>query len=875
MRPLVTLAPWTRGPALILRAPLALVAIVAAATVLGLVAAGGPLFIASVGTGALHVAAAKNCAQDDQISVINPALNVYLPVPAGPQAPSSVQGADPVVRNAFAAVHLPAPQLTTYATVPTGDTSGQRPTEVGLFANDQALGHVDLLEHVNGDGVYITDTYAHHLDLHAGDQLPRATGPIRIAGVYRNLDTASYRTVLPEFWCHWRSLIVTSASSAPPPFVLTDQATVAALGSNVQAEWTSPTDIDQLTVADAQVVAAAGRSMFTPAAIAPDNSTSAVAGYGVATQLDFDLAQTSKLRSAVGTPVAALAVAGGALALVLVGGSVLFWAQRRRPELRLLSSRGVGPFALGLKAASELGLPAAAGCVLGWAIGLLVVPLLGPSSLTEPGAPVRGLLAAGAAWIGCLVTVGSVGMLAVSERRRRPAPRLVQAGCVAAALAPIAGAAWLLQGADLNQLVRPGIYLIDPALLLSPILAVTGLVLAAALAAAAPLQPARRAVRRRSFPVFAAVNRAAAARGPLIAVICGLGIPTALAVYSAGFTASSQATIQAKADTYTGAAVVLDVRVPLGRLPDPGSAGTPISYALGDALDADGERTGDIELLGLDPATFTRYAFADQEVTGKPVRDLIDRLGARSGAQPVPALLVGAGDTRAPVAVQIRGSTLPVDVVDTAPAFPGMRYPHRPMLVVDRQTLTGLDPYGGWHNELWTDQRHAGSLLAGLTDQGILTDAVDDPATFIDATSLLPVTWTFDFLRALSTLLAGISIAGLLLFLAARQQRQEAAYVLIKRMGVTPRGYLHSLLLEIGSLCSWAWLAGCLTGTLALLVATRVIDVNPGFPPPTLLRLPLPTALLAAAFLGLAAAALTWWTTRQAERAQPAAVLRA
>jgi putative ABC transport system permease protein len=65
--------------------------------------------------------------------------------------------------------------------------------------------------------------------------------------------------------------------------------------------------------------------------------------------------------------VLAIAAAGAVLSLVLVAGAVLFWIQRRRAELALLSARGVGPAALGLKALAELGLPAAAGCAAGWA----------------------------------------------------------------------------------------------------------------------------------------------------------------------------------------------------------------------------------------------------------------------------------------------------------------------------------------------------------------------------------------------------------------------------------------------------------------------------------------------------------------------------
>lgn len=150
-------------------------------------------------------------------------------------------------------------------------------------------------------------------------------------------------------------------------------------------------------------------------------------------------------------------------------------------------------------------------------------------------------------------------------------------------------------------------------------------------------------------------------------------------------------------------------------------------------------------------------------------------------------------------------------------------------------------PRGDWHNELWTDSAAAPTVLAALTYRGILIDDTQRPAGFLDATSLLPVTWTFQFLQAVSLLVAVISVAQLLLLLAARQQRQEVSYVLMRHMGRTRRAYLRSLLLERGGLTGWAWLAGAATGIGALLVATSSIDVNPGFLPRTLLRLPVAT----------------------------------
>ncbi|HEY6748993.1 MAG TPA: FtsX-like permease family protein [Mycobacteriales bacterium] len=529
---------------------MALLAVAAAALVLALVVAAGPLFVSSVGTAGLHAAAAKECVQDNQISVINPQS---FPLWAGflpSQTPDAVSRADPLVHDAFADQGLPAPVISTYTAVPTDTGSPAQPDLLGLLATPGALEHVTVLSRVPGEGIYLTDTYAADRGLQAGDQLSLSSGQrLRIAGVYSDLDTASYRTVLPDFWCHWRNLIVSTVSNQPPPLALADPAIVAAQGAEVAAEWTSPIDVDALTVAEARAAATAGDRLLSPAQTDEDNPGSVVSGYAERTNLDFNLTQTDKLQTAVGTPVLAIAAAGAVLSMVLVTGAVLFWVRRRRAELTMLSARGVGPAALGAKAVAELALPAAVGCAVGWGLGLWLVPVLGPSPLTEPGAPGRALLAVGVALLVSLVVMLVVAAVALGEHRVRAssALRFVPPLMVVGLL----GAAWaLFDAADSSRLILLGVYRVDPALLLAPLLALAGVVLAAALLVAAPLGRARVATRRRGFAVFAAVNRAAAARGPLVVVICGLAVPVGLAVYAAGFTASTQATVTAKTEIY-------------------------------------------------------------------------------------------------------------------------------------------------------------------------------------------------------------------------------------------------------------------------------------------------------------------------------------
>ena len=64
---------------------------------------------------------------------------------------------------------------------------------------------------------------------------------------------------------------------------------------------------------------------------------------------------TELTRDGLRGPVLPIALGGSILALLLVGAAGSYWADRRSREVRLLSSRGVGPGALALKAVLELG----------------------------------------------------------------------------------------------------------------------------------------------------------------------------------------------------------------------------------------------------------------------------------------------------------------------------------------------------------------------------------------------------------------------------------------------------------------------------------------------------------------------------------------
>ncbi|MGI8723349.1 MAG: hypothetical protein ACR2JG_14115 [Geodermatophilaceae bacterium] len=224
--------------------------------------------------------------------------------------------------------------------------------------------------------------------------------PLVVSGIYRDLDTASFRTVLPDAWCHWRAAIVSDVSSQPPPFVLISPATHERLGLATSLEWTSPTVIDELTFSQASAIADRGEGLFTRADLAVESLQSSVSGAAVRSTLGVDLDATAQVRDDVAVLVLTTAGIGGGVALTLVVGAVLSWKSKRRSELRLLSSRGIGPVGMGLKAGSELAAPLLLGSAAGWLAAVLVVPRLAPSSwLNQLPRPRPWREPAGVSWL--------------------------------------------------------------------------------------------------------------------------------------------------------------------------------------------------------------------------------------------------------------------------------------------------------------------------------------------------------------------------------------------------------------------------------------------------------------------------------------------
>jgi len=415
--------------------------------------------------------------------------------------------------------------------------------------------------------------------------------------------------------------------------------------------------------------------------------------------------------------------------------------------------------------------------------------------------------------------------------------------------------------ADNRTVVR-----VNPWLVTFGLLGTAGAVLLLARVLIALLPWIRRRTAAAPTPLHLAVRRLAGLRTATAAVLVATAMPVAILGYAGAITRSTDASVLAKARTYAGTehAIVLNA-APAQTLPV-GGTGTQVSV-IRDVKTVAGDET---EVLGIDPATFARFAYTDRHVFGSGLPGLVRRLDAPG----LPALAIRCPACGPQVRMTLGRSELTATVVGTADLFPGIRVRGAALLVVPRSALRDIDPYSQRLEEIWTTSDLLPAAVDTVTRAGRPPLREVSPAQFLGSTQLLPVTWTFGYLQALAVLIGLIGMAGLFLFLSARQRSTLVSYVLLRRIGLTRRAHLGSLAGELAGVLAVGWLLGaaCAVGSAA--AVRGLLDVNPIYPPGA--RLALPLALLAAGIgvLLVVAAAGALGTQRVADAAEPATLLR-
>jgi putative ABC transport system permease protein len=881
------LPPWTRAPFLAFREPAVILAVLAATAILACASASAALFLSSAATESLHRTVAANCPDSAYPAVkygpltavppdrIEPVLQDqrYQPLDA-PNVPD-LAALDRRAVAAATGAGLPTPYHVAVADRPILTGFGERAHQGQLFYSPAATANITPITRGAARGLWVPSVLATQLSVRAGQSVTvgftgRPAIQVPIAGVYRDL----WNAPTTPYWCSYGQLFQNPASVDPPPPALllaTDPGTFAtiqaATGIAALHTWASPVDAGALTLSGAQDLNArtidAYHRLHVPV---PADYASANAAEG---QLPTYANTTVLIRKGLYGPVVPIALGGSILALLLVGAAGSYWADRRYREVRLLSSRGVGPLALAVKALLELAAPAVAGTLAGWLLARWLVRTLGPNPTVDPAAPWQALGTAAVALVAGLALLGVIAGL----RSRAATERPIGARRSWAALVPwevlllaAAGGCWLSLRRGDAIVLRQGIAQVNLLVVAFPLLFMVGAAVLAMRLLVLVLPRLLRGPGRRSAAWYLAGRRVSAARLASVTLLAAASTPIAVGIYAAGLTQTSAHTLDAKAKLVVGSAAVARTSDVVRRTPVTDQVGTLVTrYLYGKAAGTDAT------VLAIDPDTFAGTAYWDDSFSARSLPRLLAAVRAPADGGRVPAVVVG-GDLGTDFDARLGTTTAHLHAVGTARLWPGRRLP-QPMVIVSAASLGPVDPHAGTLNELWTTRTAADAQKALFAQGARLFDSSDQARVFSVA-NFLGISWTFGYLSALAALVGLVALGGLLLYLETRQRTRVASYALGRRMGLTRGTHLRSLLAELGTLLLIAYAVGAALAWLTVLLVYQRLDVDVRRPPTPLLTAPTAAFLGTAGAAALVAVLAALYAQRSADRANPSEVLR-
>ncbi|MFP5255818.1 MAG: hypothetical protein ACLGI8_08230 [Acidimicrobiia bacterium] len=879
-------SPWRRAPLLLRRRPGLAAAVAGAVAVTAAAVAAVPIFLSSVGTGAVALQAAERCPRATGVTrVWQGSLDEVRARPADPFAPLGDSFGPTnrwVVREGL--------------TLERADGAGA--LGVTLLDREAAHEHVEVLEDRHGPGVWLSDRAVERTGLGVGDDAEIDGVPVPVVGVYRDLAGTS----VDDYWCSTADLLLLEVRGAdlvlPPPVVLADPATFEAVieGSGVEGvvgHWSAPL-AEGLTLTEARdlvprlacgrgaprlewcasgrppIAEVRGRDFVADPVHARDDADFVERFLG--SSLPFVAERTQAIQTSVGSgiwPVAGVAALAG---LELVVAAASLWFDRRRRDLEVLSVRGVSPTALGVKAVLELLLPAVVGAAAGLALTRAAASWLGPGREIEARATVDGGLAAAVALAASLAVVTVV----VARRSRQ-----VELG--SAHRAWVARLPWelgLVVGTYLSHKrlgewgvpVGRGASLsrVDVVGLLFPVLfLLTGVALLAR-AFGWLADPLRRWSVGWPHPLFLGLRRVARHRVAVTGLVAASAVAAGVLGYAATVDRSLEATLELKARTFVGSDVA--VQIPAGHKLPPELAARASTVTIHRDAWMDLGRRESVDVLAVDPATLARAAVWDPVFADRSLASLMAGLAVQPG-DAVPAVVVGLDPGRV-VEVGIVGagsSRFDVDPVAVG-AFPGMSKPN-PTVVVAASALAPFELRGGV-TETWIKGDHD-AVLAALDAADVPFEEQRRAGDVADRAAFLTVSWTFAFMRSLAVVAGALALGGAAAYVDARRRERVLGHALLRRMGLSRAAHRRALAVEmVAGLLVGIW-AGIGIALVAAALAHDHLDPVPGFRPSPVFRVaPVPTVGFAAAGVALVvvAAALA---QRRVDRDDPVEVLRA
>jgi putative ABC transport system permease protein len=888
-RPLRINPLWRKAPLVLVHFPGLLASLAAGALLLALAVAAYPLFISARTTDLVTVAISNplvtRAGAGIEYRIDNlPLVHSRYPSPGliG-QRFSETMNEQPLLGPTVVGILGPEVSISLPGRGPVG-VPGR------LFAGTRTGDHVRVLAGGEANGARITDLTASELGVKPGGEISlsfEGMRPVnlRVAAIYRAL----YVEPRTAYWHRWDVDIYQRCQTCdpPPPFVLVSPRQLVELskrlGSRVATfSWQAPVASGPTLTLDDALVLERFTNQFRTEISDPENALSRIfpcchaplfAG-AVTTSLSSSIANViadaGRKIATLEQPGRLLQIAGIIVALVVIAAAAAFALSARRVEAQLLFARGASPAWVAAKGCLESILPAALGGAAGLGLAFALVRAVDPHETDASSAiraAIQGASLAVAASIGLLGIVTAVSFLRRSPTGRNRFGRLAH---LPWELVLLALAAYFLRRLEAGGAFatdrslgvrRPSIYL-----LLFPVVSLAGLAVVGARLFGVALRWVRDRSGRLGSWLYLAVHRLAGASKLTLMLIAASALSLGIFVQAQTIVRSLETTVDAKAQLFVGSDV--EGRV-LYETPQPPSFPLPLTRVTrlpNAGTLADGSS---FDVLAVDPSTIAAVAYWQPAFSDRSIQRIAQDLrGSTSG--PVPIVVAGRDVT--PTSLVIDGVRFPVRVVGHATAFPGMSSLN-PLVVVDATAL--LDRFTKGFNplnvpeastEFWVkgDPTPARAALQATTYPPYLLLTANEVKDIPEIAAAID---TFVVLNALGLAAALLVVAGMLMYLQARQRSQVLSYALSLRMGMTHSHHRRSLVVELGTMLCYAYLLGLALAVGAALVMVPKLDPLATIPPSPLFIWPRLVFASALAAVIAVAWAGGWLTNRRAHAA--------
>lgn len=869
-------------------------AVLAAALVLGVAAASGSLFLSSAGNEALT-------REIDSLTPVEAGLiiNGY-----GPPIADQYEASDRMLSERIAALNNVEAPLKRVVSDSLRVVSPKVPVdndlEIRLIHRADAERNIEVIDAVDVQGVWVPESVARTAGVEAGDDIQFRYGRGRssqpVAGIYKDLPSAP----LSDYWTPmtYEILALGPNQPQPPPLVIMSTETLfesaEPMGLPLRYQWDLALSEADMTLAHGQTLLAQQQSLEldvrnveTPIGRAFDDIALSFGGAEFYSSFPEAVGRVEDTVTSITGPVEVLSLGGRAVALIVFAAAGIFAVQRRRIEVRLLSSQGVSPLSQGLRGAVEALIPAFLGVALGWGVAVYLVRAIGPTSSLSEGAEGQALTTA--LW-SCALTIALYGAVTTMSVRRE-----VEVGAARfrglVERFPWEPLVLVLAGASYYEIVTRGEPVVsspdgapkvDILLLLFPILFIIGMAGVAARGLRRLLPRVRRMGDRSAPSMYLASRRLAGASRIALVLITASSISLGLLVYASILVASNEASAQAKANLSVGS----DVSVPVQTSQPDDLLDTTFAfpYTFVTRTD-DGEiQPGDreFETLGIDPETFANAAYFNPSFASEGIDELVSRLEPFDG-RALTAILVAADEEVPEGAVYVTPRyDVPIEIVGTASAWPRLSA-DRPMLVTRYDALFDVSAASETSvpEQLISDYELWAKAPAADVEQALFLERIAfNPVSVLSteeilaSPSFLALTWTFGYLQALGVMAGAIALAGMLLYLQTRQQAREVSYALARRMGLTRSASRWAVALELGGMLVISLLIGAVLALASSWLVYARLDPLPTLPPGPLFAVPPLLFVILIALISLASLLGAWRVQRKADTAKVSEVLR-